>query len=305
MLRPRSARFEFATRRRFLSLTATAGFCGFYGIANATEYLPFARPKPFRFSASAPDIAEEVTPRAGVPTGIVFGDSIQKLIAAGVLDAAKFRGARKKLPDWVERVLTAPSNDPIMFSDLTSSYLVDLLWPLGLANKAAFNQKSPINTPDIPGFASTGGWSSGRAANGYVYFNSVEAVRMSDHEQAMVLDVATHSFRPCCDNSTFYQDCNHGSALLGLLELAASQGSTRKGLYGIALIANSYWFPDNYVKTALYFSHFHHASWRRIPPDLILGSDYSSLSGWEKNVSDRLAAANITLPGQTRGQQAC
>src|SRR5487761_342568 len=45
---------------------------------------------------------------------------------------------------------------------------------------------------------------------------------MSDDEQAMVLDLATHTFRPCCDNSTFFQDCNHGSALLGLLELAAS-----------------------------------------------------------------------------------
>lgn len=302
MLRRRSDKFKFATRRRFLTLSAACGFCG---IANATEYLPFGRPNPFRFSLSGPDITEEVIPRAGVPTGIVFGDSIQKLIAAGVLDTGKFRGTRKKLPDWVEHVLTAPSNDPIMFSDQTSSYLVDLLWPLGLANKAAFNEKSPVNTPNIPGFASTGGWSSGQAANGYVYFNSVEAVRMSDHEQAMVLDVATHSFRPCCDNSTLFQDCNHGSALLGLLELAASQGSTRKGLYGIALIANSYWFPDNYAKTALYFSHFYHASWSRIPPDLILASDYSSLTGWEKNVNDRLAAANITLPGQSRGQQAC
>jgi len=291
------------TRRRFvLSSASSIGVCG---TASAMEYLPFEPPKPFRFSPPASDIVEEVIPRAGVPTGIVFGDSIQKLIAAGVLDTGKFRGTKKDLPQWVERVLTARSDDPITFNDQTAPYLVDLLWPLGLANKAAFNEKSPINTLSIPGFASTGGWTLGRAENGYVYFNSLEAIRMSDDAQAMVLDVATHTFRPCCDNSTFFQDCNHGSALLGLLELAASQGSTRTGLYGIALVANSYWFPDNYSKTALYFSHFHHTSWRAIPPDLILGSDYSSLSGWEKNISDRLAAANITLPGQSRGQQAC
>jgi hypothetical protein len=290
------------TRRGLLALAATCGLCG---IAEASAYQPFGSPKPFRFSTQSPDIIEEVTPKAGVPTGVVFGDSIQRLIATGALDTDKFRAAKKDLPKWVERLLTSRSDDPIRFSDQTAPYLVDLLWPIGLANKADFNKESPINTLNIPGFASTGGWTLGKADNGYLYFNSVEVVHMSDHAQAMVLDVATHTFRPCCDNSTFFQDCNHGSALLGLLELAASQGATRSGLYGLALIANSYWFPDNYAQTALYFSHFYHASWDRMPPNLILGSDYSSLSGWEKNVSERLAAANITLPGQPKGQQAC
>ena len=226
------------TRRGFLALAATCGLCR---IAKATEHLPFGSPKPFRFSTRPLDIIEEVTPKAGVPTGIVFGDSIQRLVAAGVVDPGKFRAGNKDLPTWVERVLSTRSDDPIVFSDQSASYLVDLLWPIGLANKAAFNEKSPILTPGIPGFASTGGWTLGKAENGYVYFNSLEVVRMSDHEQAMVLDVATHTFRPCCDNSTFFQDCNHGSALLGLLELGASQGATRSGLYGLALIANSYW----------------------------------------------------------------
>ncbi|SRR6266568_397885 len=42
----------------------------------------------------------------------------------------------------------------------------------------------------------------------------------------MVLNVATKTFRPCCDNSTFYQDCNHGSkpAELHRAELAAAVG---------------------------------------------------------------------------------
>lgn len=266
---PSSGRGGFAlrvgTRRGFLGLAATCGACG---IASDTEYLPFQSPKPFSFSTPTPDFIETITPKAGVPTGIVFGDSIQRLIAAGVIDPGKFRAAKKELPQWVERVLTTRSDDLIVFSDRSSSYLVDLLWPIGLANKATFNEQSPIDMPSIPSFASTAGWTLGKADNGYVYFNSVEVVGMTGDEQAMVVDVATHTFRPCCDNSTFFQDCNHGSALLGLLELAASQGATRNGLYGLALIANSYWFADNYAKTALYFWHFYHAAWRRIPPDL-------------------------------------
>jgi hypothetical protein len=250
-------------------------------------------------------VVEQVIPSAGIPTGIAFEDSIQKLIAAGVIEPDKFRASSNELPAWVERLLIASSADPIVFSQETAPYLVSLLWPIGLSNKAAFNENSPINTVSIPNFASTGGWTLGRQQNGYVYFNRVEAVRMTAHQQAMVLAVARATYRPCCNNSTLYQDCNHGSALLGLLELAASQGATLKGLYRLALAANSYWFPDNYAKTALYFSHFHRKSWRDIEPKLILSAAYSSGSGWETNVNSRLRRANVTLPGLSNGQQGC
>ena len=75
-------------------------------------------------------------------------------------------------------------------------------------------------------------------------------------------------------NSTLFQDCNYGSALLGLLELAASQGATVKGLYGLALAANSFWFPDNYVKTALYFSLFHNEAWNDVDRSWFSGRSF-------------------------------
>ncbi len=303
MFRPLPKRCDVVlTRRAFVGSLASFGL---YGTAVAMEYPLVHSSEPFRLSMPLPAVVDQVTPKAGVPTGIAFGDSIQRLIAAGVLDPDKLRALDKDLPDWVDRLLGAPSDDPILFSEQTAPYLVNLLWPLGLATRASFNEESPIHTLRIPGFASTGGWTLGREQNGYVYFNQVDAIKMTDEEQAMVLDVARKTFRPCCDNSTFFQDCNHGSALLGLLELAASQGATAEGLYGIALTANSFWFPEYYAKTALYFSHFHHKTWSELAPKLILGPDFSSLSGWEKNVNDRLLRADLRLPGQLRGQQAC
>jgi len=291
------------TRRCFMA--ALASSFGVSGAASAMEY-PFDRQSgPFRLSVPFPDIVGQVTPKTGVPTGIAFGDSIQKLIAAGVLDPDKFRASEGNLPDWVDRLLASPSDDPILISEDTSPYLVNLLWPLGLSNRAAFNENSPVNTLSMPSFASTGGWTMGREQNGYVYFNQADVINMTDQQQATVFDVATNTFRPCCDNSTLFQDCNHGSALLGLLELAASQGATMEGLYGLALTANSFWFPDYYAKIALYFWHFHNKSWSDVPPQLILGSDFSSLTGWQKNIDDRLQRANITLPGESKGQQAC
>lgn len=304
MLRSSLDRLNNGMTRRHFALSLAISF-GLPRAASAMADPLLAPPEPLRLSAPLPDVIGQLTPKLGVPTGIVFGDSIQKLIAAGVLDRQKLRALDKDLPGWVERLLAAPSQESILFRKDTASYLVNLLWPLGLANRVSFNEKSPINTLGIPGFASTGGWTLGRTPNGYVYFNRVDAIELTDAQQAIVLEVAKTSFRPCCDNSTFFQDCNHGSALLGLLELAASQGATKQGLYGLALTANAFWFPDYYAKTALYFAHFHHIDWSAVPPKAILGREYSSLSGWEKNVNERLLRANLTLPGQSKGQQAC
>jgi hypothetical protein len=291
------------TRRQFSASSFTAfGVCG---IAGAAGYSILRSSKSFSFPETGLGVIEKVIPKAGVPTGVAFKDSIQRLITAGVIDPVKFRASSNKMPAWVERLLRAPSEDPIVFSHETAPYLVNLLWPIGLSNKAAFNENSPINTLRIPSFASTGGWVLGRQQNGYAYFNQVEAVSMTAHQQAMVLAIARTTYRPCCNNSTLYQDCNHGSALLGLLELAAAQGAALKGLYGLALTANSHWFPDNYAKTALYFSHFYRKSWRDIEPKLILSAAFSSGSGWETNVNSRLRRANVALPGISIGQQRC
>lgn len=290
-------RDSLLTRRHFvLSLTASLGFCGVAAAAGARRDGPID---------AALDIYGQVTPDAGINTGVSFGDSIQKLIASGALDPTKLRSLGNGLPEWVEQLLKAPSAEPILFNRDTASYLVDLLWPLGLSTRTAFNKKSPINTLRIPTFASTGGWTLGRENNGYIYFNEVNAIKMTARQEALALDVATNSFRPCCDNSTFYQDCNHGSALLGLIELAASQGATLDRLYRIALAANSYWFPEQYAKTALYFSHFENRSWSDVAPQQILGADFSSLSGWQRNVDDRLLQANVKLPADPRVQPAC
>lgn len=236
-------------------------------------------------------------PDKGVDTGVMFGDAIPKLIAAGALDPDKLRALQDYgLPPWVERLLAAPSEAPIVFTRDRAPYLVNLLWPIGLSNRAAFNRRSPIDNLRLPSYASTGGWTLGRAKNGYVYFDAVEAVPMTPRQAALAFEIASNSFRPCCDNSTFFQDCNHGSALLGLIELAASQGAAAEQIYRIALTANSYWFPAEYAKTALYCRYFEGLPWTAVPPRLILGAAYSSLDGWRRHVEAPLRRAKIRLP---------
>jgi hypothetical protein len=246
--------------------------------------------RPFR------DLVDEVTPGGGYPTGVRFSDAVQRLIEAGALDPDKFRAvyaSRSGVPPWVEQTLSGPSEEPIVLSFQTASYLLNLLWPLGLSARAAFNRRSPINGPQLPSYASTAAWTLGAADNGAVYFNSVDVFDWTPAQEQLVLEIAERTFRPCCDNSTFFQDCNHGSALLGLMQLAATQGASEEEIYAMALAANSYWFPQNYIKTAIYLQLYEQHAWRDVPPRDILGPRYSTASGWQGNVNVALQLADF------------
>lgn len=259
-------------------------------------------------ATAARSAMDQVVPKDGVTLKAFFGDAIQRLIAAGALDPDKFEAQYRPtggLPAWTAKLLRTPSREPILLSNETAPYLLNLLWPLGLAAKMRINRQSPLNTLRLPSFASTGGWSLGKMQSGYVYFNAVDALALSGKQEALVHGAATKTFRPCCDNSTFYQDCNHGSALLGLMELAASQGATLDEIYRGALAANSYWFPDKYVLTALYFMRAGHPRWNSVEPAVVLGHEFSSLSGWQRNVNAPLLSAHVRLPSDLASQLAC
>jgi hypothetical protein len=290
-----------ARRRFLLGWAASFGLGAVAGVSGFRIWNRFRDP-PYQ------DILEQVIPAKGIKTSLSFGDAMQKVIAAGALDPEKLRtNARSKagLPDWVEKVLSAPSADPIVLSLRTAPFLLNLFWPLGLSTKVEFNQTSPINSLKLPSFASTGGWTLGRAPNGAVYFNKVETVHLTAEQEKTVQDIAKNVFRPCCDNSTFFQDCNHGSALLGLLELGAAQGARVDEIYRIALAANAYWFPDHYTKTALYMALYEGQRWRDVAPQLILGPRFSSLSGWQSNVLTPLRRADYLSATDQMGQGAC
>lgn len=242
------------------------------------------------------DVTEEVLPRDGVSTGVFFGDALQKVIAADVLMPAKFRSAYAKkggMPPWVAALLAGPSNVPIRLTAATATDLLNLLWPIGLATRAPFNADSPTNGPHLPRLASTAGWTLGREANGAAYFDKVDALTLNPARAALVRQVAERTYRPCCDNSALFQDCNHGSAMLGLLELAASQGMGKAKLEQVALAANSFWFPREYLKTALFFTIFEQRSWEELAPEELLGPRYSSASGWQENVNIALQMTSL------------
>ena len=74
-------------------------------------------------------------------------------------------------------------------------------------------------------------------------------------------------------------------AMLGLLELMASQGVSESDMYRVALIVNSYWFPDTYLTIAKYFQN-RGIDWKNVDPKEILSSAYSSASGYQQVLSE-------------------
>lgn len=249
------------------------------------------------------EVVAKVLPEKGFQSKISLKDNILKLVDNGVIDKQKFEEIYKQrgLPSDLKDVLTQTSNKPILLKQDNANYYVNLLWALGLSNYMSTNRQSPINGSSLFNFASTGGWNLGREANGGAYFNKFNIVNLTPQQEALVTQIAKNTYRPCCDNSTFYQDCNHGSALLGLLELGASQRLTEGQLYKEALAFNSFWFPQNYTQTALYFKVVKNIDWDKVDPKEIMGYKYSAISQWSKNVAQEVAKIPNLIPKQQGG----
>jgi len=249
-------------------------------------------------------ITEKVLPSEGYRTKIILGDAVLKLVKYGVIDRQKFEqlyAGRGGLPEEFQKVFDEPLTTPITLTQKNAQVYVNLLWALGLSNYMETNKESPVNGPSLFNFASTGGWTLGKAKNGGEYFNKFAVVQLSPEQEALVTRIAQNTYRPCCNNSTFFQDCNHGSALLGLLQLGASQGLTEEELYREALTFNSFWFPQQYVEIALYFKTAQGIDWENVDPKVAMGKDYSTASGWYQNVHRYLQENNLVPKPQSGG----
>lgn len=229
---------------------------------------------------------ESIIPSAGVELPIIWGDLGSQMIEKGVIDAAYFESLytqRSGLDEEMKKLLYGSNNGKIKITFQNSGFLLNLLWGLGLSNKNSILEQGPMVDPKYGGagnFASTGGWilAKGEAMNHYSKYNFIN---LTPEQQALVERVSQNIYRPCCGNSTYFPDCNHGMAMLGLLELMASQGVNEEEMYKIALKVNSYWFPDTYLTIAKYLKEKKGFSFNEADPKEILGRNYSSGQGYQ------------------------
>ena len=101
---------------------------------------------------------------------------------------------------------------------------------------------------------------------------------MTPEQQKRVEEIAKNIFRPCCGNSTWFPDCNHGMAALAAIEMMVAKNLPDDEIYKNVLKLNSFWFPSNYLTAATYFAR-QGVSWDKVSAKEVLGAEYSSGQG--------------------------
>ncbi|MFZ2150181.1 MAG: hypothetical protein WAV15_03405 [Minisyncoccia bacterium] len=215
-----------------------------------------------------------------------WGDMGVKMAEAGVIDMEKFEelyAQRGGLREADRKLLTESNNESLVISAENSGMTLNMLWAFGLANKNPVLEKGQMMDSRYGGagnFASTGGWTLAKG-DAMDHYSMHQFLTLSPEQQELVERTSLNIFRPCCGNSTHFPDCNHGMAMLGLLELMASQGVTEGEIYKKALEVNSLWFPEQYQNMEAYFASKNMA-WGSVDPKVALGAEYSSSSGYQK-----------------------
>lgn len=246
----------------------------------------------------------EVLPNEGVMLPINWADLGRQMTAAGVIDREKFAAiysSRGGLDAEAVKFLDGANNGSVRMTKENSSLLLNLLWAFGLGNKNEILEKGEMTDKKYGGdpsrFASTGGWT---LAKGQVmdHYSKHKFVALTGEQQERVESTSLNIYRPCCGNSTHFPDCNHGMAMLGLLQLMAARNVSEAEMYSVALAVNSYWFPDTYLTIAKYLQTKRGVSWNRVEAKEVLGADYSSAAGYRRILSE-------ISPVQQKGGPGC
>ena len=207
--------------------------------------------------------------------GVSFGDLGKKLIEAGVIDEEKFLqtfGFSDERENYKAVLEGKASKGNIVMDEANSRFVLNTLWALGLAQKSDALSGMQDEFDDVSKLASTGGWSLGKE-DAMIYYGKSEFFKLSSDQQKLV-------YRPCCGNSAAFPDCNHGMAMLGLIELMVANGKSENEIYKVALKVNSYWFSDTYLTLANYFEIKENKKWEDVDPKEVLGEKYSSGYGY-------------------------
>ncbi|MEK7081744.1 MAG: hypothetical protein AAB952_00045 [Patescibacteria group bacterium] len=248
---------------------------------------------------SVSELEKAVLPLAGVVLPVVWGDLGAKLVSVGAIDEKRFQALydeRDQFTAEYKNLLGGNNTGQLKITRDNAGYLLNLFWALGLASKNPILDSGEMTNPKYGGaqnFASTAGWTMAQG-NPMDHYSRHKFFNLTPEQQALVEKIASGIYRPCCGNSTHFPDCNHGMAMLGLLELMASQGASESEMWQAALAVNAYWFPDTYLTIATYLKN-QNVEWQDVKPQEILGINYSSASGYAK------IAAQVVQPQQGGG----
>jgi hypothetical protein len=230
---------------------------------------------------------DQINPPDGVELPVKFSDIGPTLLAAGAIDYPQFvklyQESGRPLNDQQRDILIDGSDAPVIINKNNAHFLLNLFWALGLTNQNKILTEGPMmqkGKENVVNFASTGGWTLARRPIGKLYASEA-IISLTKEQQKRVEEVAQSVFRPCCDNPTHFPDCNHGMAMLGLLELMASQGATVEQMFEAARWVNAYWFPQQSFELAVVIKAIKNLDFAKADARAIVGQQLASSSGFQ------------------------
>lgn len=233
---------------------------------------------------------------------IVWGSLGKMMLAEGVIDENKLIDlyeSRGGMSETMRGMLYEDNIENIVVNEENAQDMLNLFWAFGLANTNAILSDGPMMDKEFGGdpsqFASTGGWTL-RTGAIQDHYNMHPFVSLTTEQQALVERVSKNIYRPCCNNSTYFPDCNHGMAMLGLLELLAANNVSEEDMYDVALGMNTYWFPGTYETIAASAAQ-DGITYADISAKELLGKDLSSVSGFQAVKASLTAPATVQKGG--------
>lgn len=253
----------------------------------------------------AAKIYEQIRPEDGYNLSVSYGFLGPQLIESGVISydafAELFKNAGTPLTAEEMEVLKSGSDTEIVINAQNARFLLNFFWAVGLANKNPILTEGPMiqySEGKIEGFASTGGWGLATRPVTELYA-SLDLIPLTLEQQRLVEEVTSQIYRPCCNNHTLFPDCNHGMAMLGIMELMASQGATADQMFEAAKYINAFWFPQQMLETAMFLKTNQDIDFAEADPRLVVGRELSSASGFKMVHADLQSKGLLQqAPGQ-------
>ena len=233
------------------------------------------------------DLVRQINPPEGYKVPASFGDIGPELLEAGAMEAQDFiqvyEQAGQPLNEEQLAILQQGSPSAVVFNQENAYFLLNFFWALGLTNDNPVLTEGPMldnGRANVVNYASTGGWSLAAKPVQSLYA-SAAIVELTPQQQARLEEVIQVVYRPCCNNPTHFPDCNHGMAMLGLMELMASQGASLEEMFQAAKYANAFWYPQQSLELATYFKAAQGANFDRADSRQLVSRQFSSRSGFQ------------------------
>lgn len=296
---------EISTNRKITQVAwLVVGILVVFALGYGSGYVMWGRDKETA-QMDAVALYEQVNPPEGYTLSVSYGDLGPQLIANGVISydefAAIYQNSGNPLTAEQIEILTKGSDAEVTINAENAHFLLNFFWAVGLANRNSILTEGPMvqqSGGQIERFASTGGWTLATKPVTELYA-SMDLILLTAEQQKLVEQVASGVYRPCCNNHTMFPDCNHGMAMLGILQLMAANGATSDEMFEAAKYVNAYWFPQQTLEIALYLQHNENVAFADAAGNLVVSERFSSASG-ARMVHEDLASKGLLrqAPGQ-------